>query len=96
MAVTALLPARRLGSVLAPLLFTAPIPIALSVRIDWRLFRGDGRTPRQAAVDILLQRAIAWSLATAYFLGVAITTRDFFYLFVEMGQEISGWTRMML
>jgi hypothetical protein len=96
MAVTALLPARRLGSVLAPILFTSPIPIALSVRLDWRLFRSVGRTPRQATVDILLQRAIAWSLATAYFLGVALTARDFFYTFVEAGQEISGWMRTML
>ena len=96
MAVTALLPARRLGSILAPILFTSPIPIALSVRFDWRLFRGGGRTRRQATIDILLQRAIAWSLATAYFLGVAITTRDFFYTFVEAGQEISSWARMML
>jgi hypothetical protein len=40
MAVIALLPARRLGSILAPLLFTSPLPIALSVRFDWRLFRG--------------------------------------------------------
>ena len=96
MAVIALLPARRLGSILAPLLFTSPLPIALSVRFDWRLFRGDGRTQRQAAVDIVLQRAIAWSLATAYFLGVAITRRDFFYLFVEAGDEISNWVRTML
>ena len=96
MAVTALLPARRLGSLLAPLLFTSPLPIALSVRFDWRLFRGDGRTRRQAAMDILLQRAIAWSLATAYFLGVALTARDFFYTFVEAGDEISAWVRMML
>jgi hypothetical protein len=96
MAATALLPARRLGSILAPILFTAPIPIVLSVHFDWRLFRGDGRTRRQATVDILLQRATAWSLATAYFLGVALTTRDFFYTFVEMGQEISAWARTML
>jgi hypothetical protein len=96
MAVTALLPARRLGSILAPLLFTSPLPIARSVRFDWRLFRGDGRTRRQATVDIFLQRAIAWSLATAYFLGVAITRRDFFYLFVEAGDEISNWVRTML
>jgi hypothetical protein len=47
-------------------------------------------------VDIVLQRAIAWSLATAYFLGVAITRRDFFYLFVEAGDEISNWVRTML
>ena len=95
-AATALMPARRLGSILAPILFTVPIPIVLSVGFDWRFFRGDGRSPRQAALDIILQRAIAWSLATAYFLGVALTTRDFFYTFVEMGQEISAWARTML
>jgi len=27
---------------------------------------------------------------------VAITRRDFFYLFVEAGQEISAWARTML
>ena len=78
-------PLVELGSLLAPLLFTSPIPIALSVRFDWRLFRerrahttaGDGGR-RPAA-------RVAWSLATAYFLGVAITRRDFFYLFVECG-----------
>ena len=96
MTATAILPARRLGSVLAPILFTAPIPIALSVRFDWRLFRHDGRSSGQAVFDIILQRAIAWSLATAYFLGVALTARDFLYTFVEAGQEISAWARMML
>jgi hypothetical protein len=96
MTATAILPARRLGSLLAPILFTAPIPIALSVRFDWRFFRGDGRSRRQALIDIILQRSIAWSLATAYFLGVAITTRDFFYTFVEMGQEIRAWAGAML
>jgi hypothetical protein len=96
LAAGAFLPARRLGSLLAPILFTAPIPIALSVRFDWRLFRADGRSPGQAVADVFLQRAIAWSLATAYFLGVAITARDFFYTFVEMGQEISAWTRTVL
>jgi hypothetical protein len=96
MTATAILPARRLGSLLAPILFTAPIPIALSVRFDWRFFRGDGRSSRQALIDIILQRSIAWSLATAYFLGVALTTRDFFYTFVEMGQEIRAWAGTML
>ena len=47
-------------------------------------------------MDILLQRAIGWSLATAYFLGLAITSRDFFYLFVEAGQAISTWIREIL
>jgi hypothetical protein len=96
MTVTAILPARRLGSILAPIIFTSPIPILLSVRFDWRLFRADGRTPRQAIVDILVQRGIAWSLATAYFFGVALTARDFLYTFVEMGDEVSNWMRTML
>ena len=96
MTVTAMLPARRLGSLLAPIIFTAPIPLLLSVRFDWRFFRGDGRTSRQAVLDIILQRAIAWSLATAYFFGVALTTRDFFYTFVEMRDEVSNWMRTML
>jgi hypothetical protein len=96
MIAAAIVPARRAGSLLAPILFTSPIPIALSVRFDWRLFRGDGRTRGQAVTDIVLQRAIAWSLATAYFFGVAITARDFFYLFVEMAQEIANWATTML
>ena len=43
-----------------------------------------------------MQRAVAWSAATAYFFGVALTTRDFLYTFVEMGQEISNWVGTML
>ncbi|HVG73054.1 MAG TPA: hypothetical protein VM819_19220 [Vicinamibacterales bacterium] len=96
MVAAAILPAIRAGSVLPMMLVSIPIPIALSMRFDWRLFRGDGRTRAQAAMDILLQRAIAWSLATAYFLGLAITSRDFFYLFVEAGQAISTWVREIL
>ncbi|MGH9237422.1 MAG: hypothetical protein ACRD3G_05230 [Vicinamibacterales bacterium] len=96
MIAAALLPAVQVGSVLPMMLLTVPIPIALSVRFDWRLFRGDGRTRAQAATDIVLQRAIAWTLATAYFLGLAITSRDFFYLFVEAGQAISTWIRAVV
>lgn len=94
--VSAMLPAVRAGSVLALMLITAPIPVALSVRADWRLFRADGRTRGQAAMDIALERTIAWTLATAYFLGLAITSRDFFYLFVEAGQAITAFTREVL
>ena len=96
MLVAAVVPAVQVGSVLPIILITAPIPIALSVRFDWRLFRADGRTRGQAAMDIVIQRAIAWSLATAYFLGLAITSRDFFYLFVEMGEAISTYVRAVL
>jgi len=92
----AILPAVRVGSVLPLVLITAPVPIALSVRADWRLFRADGRSRGQAATDIALERAIAWSLATAWFFGLAITSRDFLYLFVEAGQAIAEFMREML
>jgi hypothetical protein len=89
----AMLPAVRAGSVLPLALITAPVPILLSVRADWRLFRADGRTRAQATMDIALERAIAWSLAWVYFLGMAITRRDAMYLFVEAGQAITEFTR---
>jgi hypothetical protein len=94
--VGAVLPAVRAGSVLPLILITAPVPLLLSVRADWRLFRADGRTPRQAAVDIAVERAIAWSLAWTWFLGMAITSRDALYLFVEAGQAITEFIREML
>ena len=86
MVAASLLPAERHGSLMAPILLSAPIPIALSLALDLRFFRDVmGRTTGRAVFDLALQRIIAWSAATAYFLGVAITTRDFLYLFVEMG-----------
>ena len=93
----AILPASRLGSILAPLLMTAPIPIVLSAVLEWRFLRGElGHSRSRAATSLFVQRAIAWSAATAYFLGVAITRRDFLYLFVEMGQEMRNWVETML
>ena len=95
--VAAILPARRLGSVLGPLLMTAPIPIVLSAVLEWRLLRREvGLGLGRAATCLFVQRAIAWSAATAYFLGVAITRRDFLYLFVEMWQEMGNWVETML
>jgi len=60
------------------------IPIALSVWLDWQFFRRAGRTRAHTVADIVLQRAIAWTLASACFFGIASSSRDFFYLFVEM------------
>jgi hypothetical protein len=93
----AIIPASRLGSLLGPILMTAPIPIMLSGVLEWRFARRVlGRTRGRAAVGLVMQRAVAWSAATAYFFGVALTSRDFLYTFVEMGQEISNWVGTML
>jgi hypothetical protein len=95
MAAAAILPVRT-TDLLPLVLMTSVIPIALSVRSDWRFFRRDGRTRARAAADVVLQRAIAWSLATAYFFGLAITSRDFFYLFVEMKDAVVMWMQTVL
>ena len=95
MAAAAILPVRT-TDLLAIALTTWVIPIALSVRFDWRLFRTAGRTRALAVADIVLQRAIAWTLATAYFFGIASSSRDFFYLFVEMKDMVDTWVRTML
>jgi hypothetical protein len=86
----------RSTDLLPVLLLTSVIPIALSVRSDWRFFRRGGRTRAGAAADVVLQRAIAWTLATAYFFGIASSSRDFFYLFVEAKDAIDTWVRTML
>jgi len=86
----------RSTDLLPLILITSVIPIALSVRGDWRLFRSAGRTRSLAAADVILQRAMAWTLATAYFFGIASSSRDFFYLFVEMKDVIDTWVRTML
>jgi hypothetical protein len=95
MAAAAIQPVRS-TDLLPLILITSVIPIALSVRSDWRFFRSDGRTRARAGADVVLQRAIAWSLATAYFFGVAITRRDFFYLFVEMKDAVVTWMQAVL
>ena len=95
MAAAAILPVRT-TDLLAIALVTWVIPIALSVWLDWRFFRSTGRTRAHAIADIVLQRAIAWTLAMAYFFGIASSSRDFFYLFVEMKDMVDTWVRTML
>ena len=92
MTATVVLPVLQHGGLLAPLLLASPIPIVLSVRHDLRFFRDAlGATRGRARIDVSLQRIVSWSAATAYFFAVAITSRDFFYLFVEMWDLIVGW-----
>ena len=95
MAAAAILPVRT-TDLLSIALVTWMIPIALSVRLDWRFFRRGGRTRALAVTDIVVQRAIAWTLASAYFFGIASSSRDFFYLFVEMKDMVDTWVRTML
>jgi hypothetical protein len=94
MTASAILPVRT-TDLLAIALVTWVIPIALSVWLDWRFFRSAGRTRALAVTDIVLQRAVAWPLATGYFFGIATTRRDFFYLFVEMKDMVGTWVRTM-
>jgi hypothetical protein len=43
--------------------------IVVSVRLDFAYFRDVlGRTRQRAAVDVVVQRAIAWSITVAYFI----------------------------
>ena len=95
MAAAAILPVRT-TDLLSIALVTWVIPIALSVRLDWRFFRRAGRTRALAVTDIVVQRAIAWTLAAVYFLGIASSSRDFFYLFVEMKDMVDTWIRTTL
>jgi hypothetical protein len=92
MTAAALLPVTRQATLLAPMLITAAIPIVLSMRFDLTFCRDVlARTRGRAMFDVALLRMIAWSGATAYFFGVAVTRRDFFYLSVEMWDLITGW-----
>jgi hypothetical protein len=58
---------------LGALNLSAAIPAALSLRIDVRFFqRVVGRTRHGAVIDVVGQRAIAWTLGMLYFYGIAI------------------------
>ena len=52
----------------------------------------------EATLDVGGHRVVglADSAAAAYFLAVAITRRDFFYLFVEMKEAVVTWMQRVL
>lgn len=90
----ALLPPTRHASLMAPILLTMTIPIAISVAYDLRFCREViGSTRRGALLDVVILRLIAWTGVTAYFFVSAITGRDFFYLFVEARDLVASWAR---
>jgi len=63
-----------------PILWTPPIivasavvPVVWSMLVDYHFFREvTGATASDAVRATLVQRAVAWTLATAYFFGIAI------------------------
>jgi len=92
MIAASVIPVQRHGEILAPLLITSLIPIVFSVFIDTRFFRDVmGRNRGGARLDVALQRIVAWPAGIAYFIGYASSSRDFFYLFVEIRDEIAAW-----
>ena len=78
-----------------PFLISSCVPILWSVAVDRRFFADVmGRTGWGAAVDIAIERLVAWLAAMLYFLGVAVDGRfgEMFYLFVEIWDAIVAWS----
>ena len=72
-AIFATVPPRSLAPWMRPVAMSTIIPILWSIRIDLRFFRTAlARTRRDAIVDLMAFRAIAWTLGIGYFLGIAI------------------------
>jgi hypothetical protein len=71
--VAAFVPPTQMGYWVVPIELAMFVPIGWGTWLDIRFFRDDmAATPRGAAGDAALYRAIAWPLITAYFLGIAI------------------------
>ena len=72
-AIFASVPPHSLGPWFLPVAASTIVPIWWSIRIDLRFFRAElARTRRDAVVDVMAFRAIAWTLGIGYFLGIAI------------------------
>jgi hypothetical protein len=64
---------RRLRPWIWPLELSLAIPALWSAVMDYHFFREVmARAPHAAVRDLLVYRALGWSAATAYFLGIAI------------------------
>jgi hypothetical protein len=97
MVAAAIIPAHRSGVMDGPFLVTLPIPFVITAVKDYRLFHREWQASSAAAVSyVTLSRVVGWTAGTLYFLGIASTRRDFFYLFVEIGEAITTWVRYHL
>jgi len=73
LAIFATVPPRSLGPWIRPVGISTIVPLWWSVRVDLRFFRTElARSRRGAILDIVIFRAIAWTLGIGYFLGIAI------------------------
>jgi hypothetical protein len=94
MVLAVVLPVTGQGQLQGPFLISSTLPILWSVVVDRRFFAdGMGRTGWSGALDIAIERLVAWLAAMLYFLGVAVDGRfgEMFYLFVEIWESIVRW-----
>ena len=88
------LPVVDLGRLSGPFLVSSLVPITWSVVVDARFFQDVmGRSGGLVALDIVIERVVAWSAAMLYFLGIAEDGRlgKMFYIFVEIGDVVVAW-----
>lgn len=72
-AIVAVVPPRRIGPWLLPILGSALIPLVWSLWIDFHFFRDVmQRSGLQAVRDLVVQRTVAWIGIAAYFAGPSI------------------------
>lgn len=72
-AIFAIVPPRSLGPWILLVGLSTIVPIVASIRVDLRFFRMTLARSRAGAIaDVVIFRAIAWTLGLGYFLGIAI------------------------
>jgi hypothetical protein len=69
----ALVPPQSLGPWIRAAIVTTIVPIVWSIRQDVRWLRADqGRTSREAALDVVGLRLVTWGAGVVWFFGIAI------------------------
>jgi hypothetical protein len=94
MVTIAVVPVLNQPRLFSPLLVSMLVPILCSVAIDVRFFgEAFGHTGWRAALDIAIERLVAWSAWWIYFFGAASDWRlgDTLYIFVEAWDMLRAW-----
>ena len=80
----AFVPVVELRNWITPVLVSLVAPVAWSAYLDFRLMRTTMcRSAGGAALDVALQRAVAWPPAFTYFLGATLLS--------EVASMVAGW-----